>query len=241
MPTNPKPSSECRLANTLFPISDRRASPRIRTVCLDVKVDRGGRVGLFHARNISDCGMMLNNHANLAVGERVLIELADGLAIHGTVSWCHGRRCGVEFEQAIDCAALLHAEAEWKREDRRRGALRLAAMRLATSYAENGIRAVKVVDVSHLGMGLAHDGTLGAGMWLKLVVDNGIERSGAVCWSRNRRAGVRLMEPLTCEELERVGSYDRIASRKAQSLAFAGEGAHSDTEHPVAPLCELFA
>ena len=122
--------------------------------------------------------------------------------------------------------------------------LRLAAMRLATCYAENGIRAVKVTDVSHCGMCLAHDGTLAAGMWLKLVVENGIERDGAVCWSREGRAGIRLMEPLTCAELDRVGSYDRVASRRAQSLVFqseANEAAHSDADHPVARLCEQFA
>jgi len=221
MSANPTPVPQRRLANTLFPISDRRASPRIRTVCLDVKVERCGRVGLFRARNISDTGMLLNNHADLEAGERVLIELADGLAMHGTIAWCDEYRCGVVFEQAIDCAALLHADAEWKRDDRRGGALRLAAMRLATCYAENGIRAVKITDVSHRGMCVAHDGSLGAGMWLKLIVENGIERNGTVRWSTGGRAGIRLMEPLSCGELERVGSYDRVASRQAQSLVFA--------------------
>ena len=59
MATDPKPSQPCWLADTLFPIPDRRASPRIRTVCFDVRLNRGGRVGLYRVRNISDAGMML--------------------------------------------------------------------------------------------------------------------------------------------------------------------------------------
>ena len=66
MATNPKPSqkpSSARwLADTLFPIPDRRASPRIRTVCFDVRLNRGGCVGLYRPRNISVAGMMLNTH-----------------------------------------------------------------------------------------------------------------------------------------------------------------------------------
>ena len=54
-------------------------------------------------------------------------------------------------------------------------------------------------------MGLAHDGTLAPGMLLRLVAESGIARSGAVRWASAGRAGVRLVEPLSSEELERVG------------------------------------
>jgi hypothetical protein len=205
MAANPEPSADYCLANTLFPVLDRRASPRFRAVCFDVKVVRGENAGLFRARNISDSGMMLDTHWRFAVGERVLIKLSERLALHGAVSWSDGRRCGIEFEHPIDCVGLLRAGAELKREDRRGGALRLATMTRATCYAENGIRAVKVTDVSHHGMGLAHDGSLAEGMSLKLVVESGVERSAAVCWATGGRAGVRLTEPLSCEELDRVG------------------------------------
>jgi hypothetical protein len=84
-------------------------------------------------------------------------------------------------------------------------------MRLATAYAEHGIRAVRITNVSHRGMGLAHDGSLAEGMALKLVVESGIERCGMVRWSRDGRAGVRLLEPLSCAELEVVGRLDAPA------------------------------
>ena len=208
MATDPKPTAPCWLADTLFPIPERRASPRIRTVCFDVRLNRRGRVGLYRVRNISDAGMMLDTHAKIEPGEHVLVELAEPFAIEGTVLWSEERSCGIEFVKPIDCEALLHAQAERKREDRRGGGLRLATMRLATAYAEHGIRAVRVTNVSHRGMGLAHDGSLEEGMQLKLIVESGIERCGTVRWSKDGRAGLRLREPLTCEELERVGSCD---------------------------------
>jgi hypothetical protein len=243
MPRNSQVSIERRLAEVLFPMPDRRASPRLRTVCFDAIVERNGASGLFRVRNVSDTGIMLNTHVPLEVGESVTIVLADQVAVPGTVIWGNERCCGVQFERAIDSAALLRAEALWKRGDRRGGALRLAAMRLATSYGDNGIRAVKVVNASHRGMGLAHDGTLEPGMELKLTVDNGIERTAMVRWSRAGRAGVRLLEPLSCQELERVASYDRIASRRAQTFFFPGKAEDRDmqaAELALPQLWELF-
>jgi len=228
LPANPRPSRQYDLASTGFPIPDSRGSPRFRTAGLEVLLDRNGHVRLYRARNVSDTGILLDNHARLAVGERVQIELADDLAVHGTVSWCDAERCGVEFDQAIHCAAVLTTDGQWQRADRRGGAPRLAAMRLAMCHAGNGIRAVRVIDVSDRGVGLAHDGSLRSGMFLKLVVEGGIERTGAVRWSSHGRAGIRLTEPLSGDELEYLGSYDRLASRRAQSLVLHGDAQGGD-------------
>ena len=215
MASNPKPAALSRLADALFPIPDRRASARLRTVCFDVRLNRAGRVGLYRARNISDAGMMLNTRTRFESGERVLVELTEPFAIEGVVSWSTDDGCGIEFVRPIDCAALLQAQAERKRDDRRGGGLRLATMRLATAYAEHGIRAVRVTNVSHRGMGLAHDGSLAEGMLIKLIVESGLERCGAVRWSKDGRAGIRLLEPLSCEELEHVGSCGHLVSARA--------------------------
>lgn len=218
MSVNSRPLAECQFANALLPVSDRRTSPRIRTVYFTVKVDRGDSEWLLRARNISDTGMMLDSHVTFDVDEPVTITVSEGVDIPGTIQWFDRSRCGIQFDQPIDSAALLHAEAERKRTDRRGGALRLAASRLATSFSEKGIRAVKIFDVSHRGMGLTHDGTLGAGMLLKLVVDSGIERRAEVRWSAQGRAGLRLLEPLNCREVANVGGLDPLASVQAPAI-----------------------
>jgi hypothetical protein len=145
--------------------------------------------------------MMLATHVCFSERERVTIELSRGLTVQGTVAWCDEGRCGVEFDEPIDCAAVLRRRIE-QQLDRRGHALRLPVCRLATCYAENGIRAVTVTDVSRRGVGLIHGGALASGMAVKLVLESGTARNGVVRWSNNGHAGVRLDEPLTCEELE---------------------------------------
>ena len=213
-------AAECWLANALFLTADRRASQRVRTVCLAVKVNRRGKAAILRARNLSDDGMMLSTPVPMDAGERLLINLSEKLAVQGTVLWADRDRCGVQFVRPIDSAALLRSAEEHKRIDRRRGAQRLATMRLATTYAENGIRAVRITNVSHGGMGLAHDGSLAPGMLLKLVVESGLERSAAVRWSQDGRAGIRLMEPLTSEELAETASLEHLGTRFQERSAF---------------------
>jgi hypothetical protein len=214
------PVSERCLADGLFAISDRRASARFRMVCFDVTVERDGRAGLFRARNISDKGMMLNTHEPVEIGEHVMIGLSERLAIQGTVLWCNERCCGIQFDRPIDCDALLRAGAEQKRGDRR-CSVRLTAARLATTYAENGIRPVRVVDVSHRGMGLAHDGTLARDMLLRLFLETGVEREARVRWSYRGQAGIRLLEPLSCDELARVTGPESMFAPMVPDAAMA--------------------
>jgi hypothetical protein len=222
MATNSKASPDRNPADSVFAFSDRRDSPRFHAICVDVKVVRDGDIGLYRARNISDTGIMLNTHAPLGLGEPVQIGLSERLAIRGTVLWHNERCCGIQFEQPIDCSAVLKAGAEHKRDDRRGGGMRLAAKRLATTYAENGIRAVRVTDVSHRGMGLRHDGSLVPDMLLRLIVDSGIEREARVRWSRDGCAGVRLLEPLSCEELARISGSGRVGGAERAPAMLVG-------------------
>lgn len=180
---------------------DRRSEPRVRTVYLIVMVTRFDDTGLFRARNISDAGMMLVTHVPFHARERVSIELSDTLTVTGTVEWCKDGHCGVHFDHPIDSGEFLKSLAEAKRECRRT-AHRLPVKRLATSYSECGIRAVTITDVSSRGVGLIHNGSLRPGVMVKLVLQSGLTRGGAVCWSRDGQAGVRLAEPFTREELE---------------------------------------
>jgi hypothetical protein len=183
------------------PAPERRGYPRVRTVYLIVMVNRFDDTGLFRARNISDTGMMLVTHVSFHSKERVSIELSDTLTVTGTVEWCKDGHCGVQFDQAIDSNEFLMSLAEAKRECRRT-AHRLPVKRRATSYSECGIRAVTITDVSSRGVGLTHNGSLKPGVLLKLVLESGLTRGGAVCWSQGGQAGVRLAEPFTPEELE---------------------------------------
>lgn len=181
--------------------NERRSSPRIRSVFFVVRVTRDADAGLFLVRNISDVGMSLVAHVELQVGERLSIALSDDVSITGSVAWCEGQFCGVEFDEPVDCESFLKSFSKAKR-DHQRAAMRLPVMKRATSYSMAGIHSVQVTNVSPRGVGLAHDGALRSGMFISLVLESGATRRGAVCWSKNGQAGVLLSEPFTLEELE---------------------------------------
>jgi hypothetical protein len=180
---------------------ERRASPRIRTVFFVVRITRDADAGLFLVRNISDLGMNVVAHVPMTVGERLSIALSESVSVTGSVAWCEGRFCGVEFDAPIDCGYHLRSLAGAKR-SHRRAAMRLPVMKRATSYSQAGIHSVTVTDVSPRGVGLAHSGAIRPGMFIRLVLESGATRRGAVCWSKNGHAGVLLGEPFTLEELE---------------------------------------
>src|SRR3954465_8088574 len=88
---------------------ERRISPRYRTIFRVAQVTREHDVGLWRIRNISDEGMMLLTAVPVRVGEPVSLSLSDRVVLQAKIQWWDGERCGVEFDQPIDCAALLEA------------------------------------------------------------------------------------------------------------------------------------
>lgn len=203
MQVNALPVEVREQAEAPLTVDDRRSASRIRAVFFVVRIVREGDAGLFRLQNVSDTGMLLVAHVPFDVGERVSVSILDDLTVRGTVMWYDGQKCGIRFDWPIDSAAVLREAAE-RRNDRRGRAMRVPATRLATSYAENGIRPVRITDVSQGGVGFKHDGTFRPGMFVKFILEGGTERSGIVRWSEEQHGGLYLIEPLNCRELQSV-------------------------------------
>lgn len=178
---------------------------RVRTVFFMARISRVSDQGLFVIRNISDQGVKLLAHVRLHVGERLMIALSDNLTVSGSVIWCESFFCGVAFDEPIDSTSFL-ASLPARNRSYRRSALRLPVMKRATLYSESGIHSVKITDVSCRNLGLAHAGQIQAGMVVRLVLESGATRLGAVSWSKKGHAGVILGEPFTIAELESANS-----------------------------------
>ena len=182
-------------------VEERRASPRYRTLFRVAQVSRAHDVGLWRIRNISDEGMMLLTSGPVRVGEPVTLTLADEVSLEASVKWWDGERCGVEFDDPIDCAALLEALGDVQRASRSRP-LRIPVNRRALAYCDRGLHTVHIHDVSQHGAGITHDGCFEPGMATKLHFESGDEYRGVVRWNEGGRAGVFLVEPIPCEKLE---------------------------------------
>lgn len=184
-----------------FPESDRRAGPRIRTVFWVGKVTSDHDVGLWRVHNISNSGMMLQTHIEVIAGESLTVSLSESLTVAGSVVWSRSERCGIRFREEIECETVLGRLAAERRALKYRPP-RLPVSRGAIAYCEHGIQAVRVINISQHGIGLAHEGRLRVGTRLKLVLENGLERRGVVRWSIEGYSGLLLLDPFCCTALE---------------------------------------
>jgi len=88
------------------PALDR--APRTVTTLLVGKLTCRGTVEhLCRVRNISMGGMMLETHYTLGYGNWVSVELRSGDRLQGSVVWSSEGRAGVEFPQPIDVDYIL--------------------------------------------------------------------------------------------------------------------------------------
>jgi hypothetical protein len=182
-------------------VEERRASPRYRTLFRVAQVTRAHDVGLWRVRNISDEGMMLLTSVPVRVGEPLTLALSDKVALKANVQWWDGERCGVQFDEPIDCAALLEELGEVQKQSGHRP-LRIPVSTRALAYCDGGLHTVRLHDISQHGVGFSHDGCFRPGMTTKLHFESGDEYRGVVRWDRDGKAGVFLVEPIPCEKLE---------------------------------------
>jgi hypothetical protein len=181
--------------------AERRASPRFRTIFRVAQVTRAHDVGLWRIRNISDEGMMLLTAVPVQKGEKLSLALSDQVTLSATALWWDGERCGIAFDEPIDCAALLEALGDEQKAPGHRP-LRLPVSTRALAYCDRGLHTVHLHDLSHHGAGLSHDGCFRPGMATKLHFETGEEYRGIVRWNQDGKAGIFLVEPIPPEKLE---------------------------------------
>lgn len=181
-------------------LSDRRAVGRVQTVFRVGRIVTAIDEGLARIRNISDCGAGLRMPAPVRPSDCVTLELVDGLALPGQVIWVEGEEFGLQFDQPINSAELLASLALGARCGITRP-VRLPVFAAALTRSERGLRKVQMVDISQRGLKLVHDGSLTEGLHLKVTLPCGLDRPGVVRWTRDDRAGVLLLEPLSVEML----------------------------------------
>jgi hypothetical protein len=194
--------SGARSASRKMPVDlERREACRFHTVMRVARVTRAHDAGIWRIRNISDGGMMLLAAVPVAPGERLSIALSESVNVDGRVAWWDGARCGVAFDAPIDCAAVLGQLVTEQKAPRYRP-LRLPVSTRAVAFCEQGLHAVRIHDISQHGAGFTHDGCFKAGMITRLSFANGDEHRGVIRWSDGGRAGIYLIEPISCARLE---------------------------------------
>ena len=182
------------------PAEDRREHSRILTVYRVAQLAVDSDSGLCRVANISDTGMMLVTGLDMAVGESVMIGLAEKVALPGEVTWVDGARVGIEFLEKIDAAAVLQSIASASPAEQR--PFRLQTNTVGVAMTPHGARAVRILDISQHGMKISHEGGFTPGTQIKVSLPTGLERRGIVRWANDDIAGVQLLEPIAFRDLE---------------------------------------
>lgn len=179
---------------------ERRAWPRTRTIFRIARAVSGNESGLCRIQNISDGGLLLMTSMRLTVGAPITLALSETVSLSGRVIRTEDTRASVRFSIPIDSAALLQDLAAEQLSGTARQQ-RLAVDLRAVATTERGMQAVRVLNVSQRGMRIEHDGSLAPEMTVKVALENGIERRGVVRWSKDKAAGLRLLEPISLDLL----------------------------------------
>jgi len=130
------------------PQLQRRVSERHLTLLRVGALMVGGRRELCLIRNVSAGGMMIRPYSDIAIGERLTVELKHGETVSGSVRWIEGENVGVTFDEAIDVIDLISASATGPRPRMPRVEVQATAW-----IREDGtVHRVKTLDVSQGGM-----------------------------------------------------------------------------------------
>ncbi|NCP13649.1 MAG: PilZ domain-containing protein [Sphingomonadales bacterium] len=199
--SQPKPNSTtASFANAILPDNERRAEDRVHTVFRVARIIGADDEGLARIKNMSDSGAGIRMSIPADLSDTVTIELVDGVELRGHVVWRNDHEFGLNFERPISAVDLLAALAVGTQSGLTRP-VRLRVAATALTRSERGVRSVRVVDISQRGLKLLHDGSLTAGLDLKVTLPCGLDRQGIVRWTRDNHAGVMLLEPLSVEAL----------------------------------------
>lgn len=189
---------------TLYSLSDCAPSPgdrreserhltlfRVGTIVIDEHRE------LCLIKNISAGGMLIKAYSRISQGDRVSVELKQGEAISGSVSWIEEDSAGIAFDQRVDVIALLAASMEGPRPRMPRVAVRC----IASVRQDGAIYGMRARDVSQGGVKIDSQRELTVGGEVVVTLPGLSPIPGVVRWSDSGCYGVTFNRLLALPEL----------------------------------------
>lgn len=189
---------------TIARISELRSADRHRLVYRPALIEADGFSGFCMVRNLSANGMKAQAYVQFAVGKKVLVELSQLNRVGGEVIWSDGSNMGVNFNHAVDVAAVL-AGTEGVRGNSSRGRpLRLSISCTAKILTGRSTFPVGVSYVSHCGLKVALTG-VNAGEEIGISLPFHEPKKAIVRWTQDGSAGLNFVVPMKYNELAEWG------------------------------------
>lgn len=81
---------------------DARAEPRVATSSHTAALSHDGRRRLVRLVNLSRTGAMIRNCDNIAIGDRVTLQMIDHGEVEAEVRWAEDGRAGLHFARPLE-------------------------------------------------------------------------------------------------------------------------------------------
>lgn len=175
----------------------RRASERHLSLLRVGTLMIGGRRELCLIRNVSAGGMLVRAYSNVAVGERLSVELKHGEAVSGTACWTKDDCIGISFDESIDVIDLISSPDKGPRPRMPRIEVSCTAW-----VREDGtVHRVKAVDISQGGIKLASADPLTPGSKVTVTLTGLAPTAGVVRWKDENHYGISFNRILALSQL----------------------------------------
>lgn len=198
----------CLVTGGAVPLQDRRADARIRTIYRSARIISRDDSGLCRVLNLSDGGALIETALSLGLGDQLILELADGLAMNGLVARRDGLLAGVVFTPKINCLTMLK-QSSVDRWNGRGRPVRLAVNKQIEVISEFGASPLELKDISQKGLKLCGEGKLALGMQVRIRLNPDLVVDGEVCWAQDFDVGVKLAGQITILDLGSVTTFAR--------------------------------
>ena len=177
-----------------------RHDERQRTVYRPALIETEGFAGFCMVRNLSKQGMKADAYAELATGQRVVVELSQALRVDGEIIWSDGSNVGVRFDHEIDVIAVLSGTEGIPGHTSRGRPPRLSINCAASVVTTQGEFSTQVSDVSQRGLKLTVSGVR-SGDELAIRLPHHSVKKAVVRWTQDGTAGLNFVAPMKYSEL----------------------------------------
>ncbi|HST36032.1 MAG TPA: PilZ domain-containing protein, partial [Allosphingosinicella sp.] len=184
-------------------------------------------------RKLSAGGAILHVDHEVAVGERLELELMNGVPLDGIVAWRNGSEVGLRFDAKVDVFALIAQDIVSQPGERRRMP-RVEITWPALIETPDGTEYVTTRDVSQGGIKVDIPYKLEAETRVTVTLDGMHPVDGVVRWSQDNVAGIAFLPELRWQELmlwlkeRRKSEFQALAPRREPTAPAA------PTPEPVA-------
>lgn len=158
--------------------------------------------GLGVVRNVSEGGMMIEAHVDVAVGNSLTISLLEDQHVTGKVVWKRDGMIGVAFDDSVSVDDVL-ARPTWQTDGKRTRLPRLTVNRDAVVHIGDRKISAMVLDVSQRGAKLRSISRLHINDQILIALGDCRHVRGTVKWHSGETVGIEFHRLLGVDELVR--------------------------------------